>query len=115
MENGSYWKPIGITSWVARFLHGHNCKKERAERTNGRPTADETLVLIEFWIKRVQEWCQGTKEFEKDQQRLNLKKSHRGLYECRGRIQDDYPVYLLDKSTFTEKLVLLELITGSHA
>ena len=61
---------------------------------------------VKNWIKRVQKRCQGTKEFLEDQQRLNLQENDRGLYECCGRIQGDYPVYLPHKSTFTEKLVM---------
>ena len=103
-KNVTIGKAIRITAWVARFIH--NCKKKRSERTTGPLMAEETQVQIEFWIKRVQKRCQGTKEFLEDQQRLNLQKNHRGLYDCHGRIKGDYPVYLPDKSTFTEKLVM---------
>ena len=104
MEKFSYWKAIRITAWVARFLC--NCKKKRPERTNGPLTAEEMQEQVKNWIKRVKKRCQGTKEFLEDQQRLNLQENDRGLYECRGRIQGDYPVYLPHKSTFVEKLVM---------
>ena len=90
MEQCRYWKAVRITAWIARFLH--NCKK-RAERANG----PLTLEKLEFWIKRAQDRCQETKEFLEDQQRLNLQKNHRGLYEGRGRNQGGCPVYLPKK------------------
>ena len=47
----------------------------------------------------------GTDKYQKDGPRLNLEKNEQGLYECRGRIQGEYPIYLPDDDLFSEKLV----------
>ena len=36
---------------------------------------------------------------------LNLKENTKGIYECQGRIQGHYPVYLPSKSLLSEKLI----------
>ena len=61
---------------------------------------------MKFWEKGTQVKCQGTSRFQEDQQRLNLQKNANGLYECRGRIQGDYPIYLPDNALFSKKLVM---------
>ena len=33
----------------------------------------------------------ATDKYQKDGPRLNLQKNEQGLFECRGRIQGDYP------------------------
>ena len=40
-----------------------------------------------------------------DQLRLKLQKDGEGLYECRGRIQESYPVYLPASAMLLEELV----------
>ena len=37
--------------------------------------------------------------------KLNLQQNKDGIFECRGRIQGHYPIYLPDDGVFTEKLV----------
>ena len=44
-------------------------------------------------------------QVQKDGPRLNLQKNEQGLFECRGRIQGDYPIYLPDDDLFSEKLL----------
>ena len=61
---------------------------------------------MKFWEKGTQVRCQGTSGFQEDQQRLNLQKNADGLYECRGRIQGDYPIYLPDDALLSKRLVL---------
>ena len=61
---------------------------------------------MRFWEKGTQVKCQATSRFQEDQQRLNLQKNADGLYECRGRIQGDYPIYLPDDALFSKKLVM---------
>ena len=58
-----------------------------------------------FWIKRSQP--QGTNDatFPDDKEQLNLKPNVEGVRECCGRIQGDYPVYLLDSALYTVKVV----------
>ena len=61
---------------------------------------------MKFWEKGTQVRCQGTSGFQEDQQRLTLQKNADGLYECRGRIQGDYPIYLPYDALFSKRLVL---------
>ena len=55
--------------------------------------------------ERVQSRCNGIKKFEEEKLQLNLQVDKRGIFECRGRVQGDFPVYLPDGDIFTEKLV----------
>lgn len=47
----------------------------------------------------------ATDKYQKDGPRLKLQKNEQGLFECRGRIQGDYPIYLPDDDLFNKKLV----------
>ena len=58
---------------------------------------------MKFWEKGTQVRCQGTSGFQEDQQRLNLQKNADGLYECRGRILGDYPIYLPYDALFSTR------------
>ncbi|KAK3744823.1 hypothetical protein QZH41_015697, partial [Actinostola sp. cb2023] len=55
--------------------------------------------------KTVQTKGEYASKFQEDKLQLNLQKNNEGVYECRGRIQGDYPIYLPDGDIFTEKLV----------
>ena len=44
--------------------------------------------------------------YERFSRRSVLQKNADGLYECRGRIQGDYPIYLPDDALFSKRLVL---------
>ena len=104
MEKWDLWKTIRVCSWMTRFIR--NCRVKRQQRTSGPITTEETNRQIEFWVRDTQVRCQDTNKFQEDQLRLNLQKNENGLYECRGRIQGDYPLYLPDDSLFTTKLVM---------
>ena len=43
--------------------------------------------------------------YEQDRLQLNLQLNDQQLFECRGRIQGLYPVYLPDTAVYTEKFV----------
>ena len=88
-RNGTYGQPSG---------GGFRALFETAEPNTSRQ--------MKFWEKGTQVRCQGTSGFQEDQQRLNLQKNADGLYECRGRIQGDYPIYLPDDALFSKRLVL---------
>lgn len=104
MQKWDLWKTIRVGSWVSRFFR--NCRAKRQQRTTGPITTEETNSQIEFWERRTQIRCQSTTKFQDDQLRLNLQKNKDGLYECRGRIQGDYPIYLPDDALFSGKLVM---------
>ena len=90
-RNGTYGQPSGTKG-------GFRVLFETAEPNTCRQT--------KFWEKGTQVRCQGTSGFQEDQQRLTLQKNADGLYECRGRIQGDYPIYLPDDALFSKRLVL---------
>ena len=63
------------------------------------------LVQRKFLIKIEQNLYSNTENFEISRQQLNLKMNQEGIYECHGRIQGDYPVFIPNKLLPAEKLV----------
>ena len=104
IQKWDLWTSIRVGSWVTRFVR--NCRAMHQQRITGPITSQETSAQIKFWETRTQVRCQGTSKFQEDQERLNLQENTNGLYECRGRIQRDYPIYLPDDALFSKRLVL---------
>ena len=96
-----FWKAVRITTWIARF--GKICQTK--EKITGPLTTDEINAQLEFWIKRAQDQNRETKNFKEDKLQLNLQINERDIYECRGRVQGDYPIYVPDEGILAEKLV----------
>ena len=46
-----------------------------------------------------------TDNFKEDQGCLNLRKNNAGIYQCMGRIQGQYPLYIPRRSILAEKIV----------
>ena len=103
MRKYDLWKTIRICSWVVRFAR--NCRAKRQQRITGLITTEETANQLQFWVRRTQVRSPGTTKFEEDQMKLNLQQNKDGIFECQGRIQGHYPIYLPDNGVFTEKLV----------
>ena len=103
LERNSFWKTVRVTTWMRRFLN--NCKQKKSNRLVGPLTTSETDKELRWWIQRAQESSSGTEKFEEDKLTLNLQKNSDGLYECRGRIQGNYPIYLPPSAVLSEKLV----------
>ena len=104
LEKHGYWKAIRIVAWIARFLS--NCKAKSTKKSGPLTTEEtETETQVERWIYRVQSRFAATDKYQKDGPRLKLQKNKQGLFECRGRIQGDYPIYLPDDDLFNKKLV----------
>ena len=70
----------------------------------GPLTTIELNQETEWWIKRVQRSYHETEQFE-DKLRLNLQLNSNGLYECRGRIQGSFPLYIPPKSVLSQKML----------
>ena len=102
-EKNSLWKTVRITTWIGRFLN--NCKQKKSATLVGPLTTIETDKEDQWWVQRAQESSRGTEKFEEDKLTLNLQKNSDGLYECRGRIQGNYPIYLPLSAMLLEKLV----------
>ena len=49
--------------------------------------------------------------FDEDKEQLNLQLNFEGVWECRGRIQGEYPIYLPNSGLFTRKRVQREHVT----
>ena len=104
LKKHSFWDVVRITTWIHRFAH--NCRVKKTDRWTGPLKAEETQLQVRWWIKREQARYSKTENFEEDQLRLNLQKNPvDGVYECRGRIQGDYPTYIPPKSLLAEKMV----------
>lgn len=56
-----------------------------------------------FWVKRVQARATADGRYQEDKLQLNLQKNEDGVLECRGRVQDHYPIFLPDGQRYTEK------------
>ena len=48
---------------------------------------------------------ESSDKFQQDRKSLNLVQNTEGIYECRGRIQGIYPIYLPKESLLTEKII----------
>ena len=93
-------------SWCRNGTYGQSSGTSGGFRALFETAEPNTSRQMKFWEKGTQVRCQGTSGFQEDQQRLNLQKNADGLYECRGRIQGDYPINLPDNALFSKRLVL---------
>ena len=50
--------------------------------------------MIEMFIKREQSIFETKEPIQNDMKQLNLVKHHNEVYQCQGRIQGDYPIYI---------------------
>ena len=80
-------KYIRVIAWINRFIT--NCKKKKI---NGPVTTSE--IKQKRFMKREQKKVTGTGIFKADKQYLNLQENEVGLYACKGRIQEHFPIYL---------------------
>lgn len=103
LEKQKFWHAIRITSWVARFIY--NCKSSKENHLSGPLMTQETDKQVKFWVNRTQHSKINTDQFHDDQLKLNLQKNEDSLYECRGRIQGSYPIYLPPDALLTERMV----------
>ena len=103
LEKHGLWITMRITAWINRFVN--NCKKRKELRISGPLTGVETEKATNQWVQRVQANCEKTSRFNEDKLILNLEKNADGLYECRGRIQGNYPIFLPFEAGFSEELV----------
>ena len=97
----NFWKVIRITSWVFRFIT--NCRNK--EKLSVPLDTAETEKGKLFWIKHEQQKTEKSDSFKEDQVCLNLQKNNAGIYQCMGRIQGQYPLYIPRRSILAEKIV----------
>ena len=89
---------------MARFVW--NSRTKHQQRVTGPIATEDTTKRLQFWVRRSQDRSLSTTKFEEDKLQLNLQKNAAGIFECRGRIQGVYPIYLPDDAVFAEKLVM---------
>ena len=56
-------------------------------------------------VKQTQERAVSDVKFLEDNEQLGLALNKDGIWECHGRIQGEYPIYLPDTTLFTTKIV----------
>ena len=93
-------KALRVSAWVKRFIK--NCHHSKQ---SGRLITSEIEKQIKFYIKSEQNRSESCEKFQQDRKNLNLVQSTDGIYECRGRIQVSYPIYLPKESLLTEKII----------
>jgi len=86
LEQRGFWKTIHIMSWVAKFIK--TSKKGKKYQLSGSLTICQTDKQVKFWLGRAPNSRLNTDTFREDHN------NEEGLYECRGRIQGRYPIYL---------------------
>ena len=101
VEKFSQWKAIQVTTWIIRFTQ--NSRSKKTKRLEGPLTADKTKKAELFWVKQVQARATADGRYQEDKLQLNLQKNEDGVLECRGRVQDHYPIFLPDGQRYTEK------------
>jgi hypothetical protein len=108
LEKFGIWKTLRVCARLKRFVM--NCRNP-TQKLLGPLTMKELEKQRLFWIKRVQSSC----DVEEDRLRLNLQPNAFGIFECRGRIQGSYPIYLPDASPYSTKLVEDSHLRTLHA
>ena len=82
-------KVLRISAWITRFIN--NCQKIKKRRPS---TNSEISYQEKFYIKREQRKVEHSEKSEVSRKQLNLQLNFEVIYECRGRIQSVYPIYL---------------------
>ena len=93
----SLTKSIRVCAWVSTFLFNIQNPKLRSKVPLTTRKIDQQYS---FWIKQAHAKC----DLQEDRLRLNLQLNVENVFECRGRIQGQYPVYIPDTHPFTMKM-----------
>ena len=80
-----------------------NCRNK--EKLSGPLDIVKTEKAKLFWTKHEQQKTEKTDNFKEYQGCLNLQKNNAGIYQCMGRIQGQYPLYIPRRSILAEKIV----------
>ena len=93
-----------IISWIQRFIYNSKVKgKEKRKR--GPLTTDEVRSSLQKLIKIYQLEYESNPAFKETKERLNLQKNNEEMYECQGRIIEEYPIFIPPKTLLAEKMV----------
>ena len=101
-------KAMRVCAWISKFTHN---SRHPSAKIEGALTTEEIAAQELFWVKRARRQGMSAITFAEDTVQLNLQLNMEGVWECRGRIQGEYPIYLPDDTLFTAKLVQREHVT----
>ena len=96
-------KTLWIKSWIICFIT--NCRTPSKERIRAPIITIEINAQKHQLIQNAQNHGESFEAFEIQKQTLNLQRNSTGLYECIGRIQDHYPLFIPRNSMLAEKIV----------
>ena len=85
---------------MSRFIHN---SRNSSDKNKGPLSTQEMSTQELFWIERARQGA-GDIHFLDDKEQLNLEFNVDGVWECRGRIQGEYPVYLPDSALYSQWL-----------
>ena len=111
LEKFGLHKAMRICTWISRFIHN---SRNSSNKIQGPLTTQEMSAQELFWIKIAQRQGLSDIHFQADKEQLNLELNVDGVWECRGRIQGEYPVYLPDSVLYTAKVVQRTHVTTLH-
>ena len=94
-------KLLRVSGWIRRFIN--DCQKIKKR---GALTTSEIQCQEKFYIKREQRKVEHSKKFKEIRKQLNLQLNCESIYECRGKMQGVYLIYLPWSSALSEKIIL---------
>ena len=103
---------LRIGAWIQRFIR--NSRSPSADREYDLLKTNETEHQTIWWIQRVQQEADKRGEIEGGKLLLNLQLNDTGVFECRGRIAGQYPIFLPENSDFMRKVVEQAHLTTLH-
>ena len=112
LESYRLRKVLRIGAWIQRFIR--NCRSPSAGREYGPLKTNETEQKTIWWIQRVQQEANKRGEVEGVKVLLNLQLNDTGVFQCRGRIAGQYPIFLPENSDFTRNVVEQAHLTTLH-
>ena len=65
-------------------------------------------------VEQAQKQNENTAKFTEDKAQLGLERNEKGIWECHGRIQGEYPIYLPDTAMLTTKIVQRAHLSTLH-
>ena len=111
IEKFKLCKALRILGWITRFIN--NCRKV-STNASGTITTDEIMKQEMVLVKQTQERAVSDVKFLEDKEQLGLAWNEDGIWECHGRIQGEYPIYLPDTALFTTKIVQRAHLSTLH-
>ena len=94
LEKFDLCKALRVMCYVRRFIN--NCQPSTKKMT-GEISTEEYVNQETFMVKQTQQRALSHPTFLEDKEQLRLEVNRDGIWECHGRIQGEYPIYLPDE------------------